>query len=116
MRHQPSIYVLTAHALNRMDGRRLSTEAVRFALTYGRSSWTRGAKIYAIGRKEVERWRGTGVNLAAFEGVHVVTAGDGAILSVYRTRDLRGLRQDKRPRFAAEFNRTKQPYRRTIRC
>jgi hypothetical protein len=93
-------YVLTEHALDRMDGRRLSSEAVRAVLTYGRSSWTRGARIYALGRKEVERWARRGVDLTPFEGVHVVTAADGAILSVYRNRDLRGLRQDKRPRFA----------------
>lgn len=94
------IFVLTEHALDRMDGRRLSTEAVRAVLTYGRSSWTRGARIYAVGRKEVERWARRGVDLTPFEGVHVVSAADGAILSVYRNRDLRDLRLDKRPGFA----------------
>jgi hypothetical protein len=39
--------------------------------------------------------------LPAFEGVHVLESVDGTIVTVYRNRDLRGLRRDKRPRFAA---------------
>lgn len=93
-------HALTLHALDQMNARRLSAEAVRLVLRYGRSSWTRGACIYAIGRKEVGRWRREGVDLAACEGIHIVTTADGAILTVYRNRDLRGLRTDKRPRFA----------------
>jgi hypothetical protein len=98
--NSPQRYLLTPHALDQMNARCLSVRAVRLALTYGRASWTRGARIYAIGRKEVEHWRVRGIDLAGLEGVHVVTAADGAVLTVYRNRDLRGLRPDKRPRFA----------------
>lgn len=61
-------------------------------------AWTRGARIYAIGRREVERYRAQGVDLDPFEGVQVVTKLDGAVLTVYRNRDLRGLRRDDHPR------------------
>lgn len=84
-----------------MDARSLSADALRSALKYGRTVWTRGGRIYAIGRKEVQYYRAHGINLSRFEGVHVVESADGTILTVYRNRDLRGLRSDKRPRYAA---------------
>jgi hypothetical protein len=97
----PPVHRISSHAQNQMDARSISTDALRSALKYGRMSWTRGARIYAIGRKEVQYYRAHGVDLARFEGVHVVESLDGAIITVYRNRDLRGLRPDKRPRFAA---------------
>jgi hypothetical protein len=77
---------------------RLTNEAIDSALTYGRAAWIRGARIYAIGRKAVNRQRAAGLDLDPFHGVHVVTSPDGAILTVYRNRDLRGLRRDGRRR------------------
>jgi hypothetical protein len=84
-----------------MDARSISGEALRSALKYGRTSWTRGARVYAIGRKEVQYYRAHGIDLARFEGIHVVESADGTVITVYRNRDLRGLRPDKRPRYAA---------------
>jgi hypothetical protein len=81
-----------------MHTRRLSAEAVTVAVACGRVAWTRGARIYAIGRREVERYRARGIDLRACEGVQVVTKPDGAILTVYRNRDRRGLRRDDHPR------------------
>ena len=102
----PSTYALTQHALSRMDARRLSSDAVRQVLKYGRSTWTRGAKVFAIGRKEVAHYRRHyGLDLSRYEGVHVVTTAEGAILTVYRNHDLRGLRQDKRPYFSTEYGK-----------
>lgn len=84
-----------------MDARSISVEALRSALKYGRRAWTRGARIYAIGRREVQYYRAHGLDLARFEGIHVVESVDGTIMTVYRNHDLRGLRPDKRPRFVA---------------
>lgn len=97
----PPTHRISLHAQDQMDARSISADALRSALKYGRTSWTRGARIYAIGRKEVQSYRTHGVDLARFEGVHVVESIDGTIITVYRNRDLRGLRPDKRPRFAA---------------
>ena len=91
-------YQLTQHALDQMQARQLPVDAIDTALTYGRTAWTRGARIFAIGRREVERCRGRGLELAHFEGVQVVTSPDGAIVTVYRNRDLRGLRKIRRRR------------------
>lgn len=89
---------LTQHALDQMQVRQLSADAVDAALAYSRTAWTRGAQIFAIGRREVERCRVEGLALAHWEGVQVVTAPDGAIVTVYRNRDLRGLRRHRRRR------------------
>ena len=97
----PSIHRLSAHAEDQMDARSISVEALRRAVQYGRTSWTRGARIYAIGRKEVQYYRAHGIDLARYEGIHVVESAEGTVITVYRNRDLRGLRPDKRPRYAA---------------
>jgi len=84
--------VLTRHARNRMAARRLAVAAIRAALEFGRVAYVRGARIHAIGRKEIDRYRRIGLDLAQFEGVQVVCGHDGAILTAYRNRDFRGLR------------------------
>lgn len=89
-------YSLTRHACERMSGRGLSPSAVRLALNYGRTAHIRGATIYAVGRKEVERFRQDGIELSLVEGVQVVCTDSGSILTVYRNRDLRGLRPRSR--------------------
>jgi hypothetical protein len=90
--------VLTNHAQQRMTARSLSHEAIFAAMTFGRSIHTRGADIQVIGRKEVQQYRQHGINLAPFEGVQLVCAPDGAVLTVYRNRDFRRLRPRSRLR------------------
>ena len=84
--------ILTPHAQKRMTGRRISETALSAVIDYGRVVYTRGAKIYVIGRKEVTTFLRKGVQLADFEGIHVVCSPDGAIMTTYRNRNLRGLR------------------------
>jgi hypothetical protein len=91
-----SEYSLTRHAWERMSGRGLSPAAVRLVLNYGRAAHIRGATIYVVGRKEVERYRLDGIELSAVEGVQVVCTDSGSILTVYRNRDLQGLRPRSR--------------------
>jgi len=83
---------LSAHARKRMTARGISAEAVGMVLDHGRRTHVRGAVIHVVGRKEIARARSRGLDLAPFEGIHVVCASDGAIVTVYRNRDLRGLR------------------------
>lgn len=87
---------LTDHARQRMNMRRISSSAIVAVLRYGRVAIVRGAVIYAIGRKEVERFAVEGIDLAPHEGVQVVCSHDGAILTAYRNRDFRGLRFTRR--------------------
>lgn len=83
---------MTAHAKVRMRQRSVPPDAVEAALTFGREVHTRGATIYAIGRREVREAAAVGEDLGAFEGVQVVCARDGAVITVYRNADFSGLR------------------------
>ena len=83
---------ITKHARMRMTARRISGTALSAVIEYGRVAYVRGAKIYVIGRKEVMTFLRKGIDLADFEGIHVVCSSDGAVMTAYRNRDLRGLR------------------------
>jgi len=83
---------LTRHATARMTHRGVPTEVVELVIGYGRTVYTRGAVIYAIGWKEIEGNRHEHVDLSGCEGIQVVCSTDGAILTVYRNHDFRGLR------------------------
>jgi hypothetical protein len=84
--------MLTKHAAERMCTRGLPRAAVSAAVRYGRVVHTRGADILVIGRREVEWYGRDGIDLSRYEGVQVVCSTEGAILTVYRNRDFRGLR------------------------
>lgn len=84
--------MMTKHASNRMETRGLTNDAVAAAITYGRIVHVRGADIYAIGRKEVDRLREDGLDLSRFEGVQVVVSPDGAVLTTYRNSDFSSLK------------------------
>ncbi|MBP8300417.1 MAG: DUF4258 domain-containing protein, partial [Planctomycetes bacterium] len=94
-----SIYeLLSVHGWQRMCSRGLSTDEVDAVLAYGRVARVRGAVIHAVGRKEVERARRVGVDLSRAEGLHVLCAPNGVIVTVYRNHDFRGLRPGRRGR------------------
>ncbi|MXY81321.1 MAG: DUF4258 domain-containing protein [Gemmatimonadetes bacterium] len=82
----------THHLCKRMAARGISETALSAVLKFGRMVYVRGAKIYVIGRKEVRAFLPKGIELADFEGIHVVCNLDGAIMTTYRNRDFRGLR------------------------
>ena len=83
---------LTEHARNRLTSRRIPTAAVEMTLLFGREKHVRGATLYAIGRREVEHFGETGVDLKSYEGVQVVCVEDHVVVTAYRNRDFRGLR------------------------
>ena len=87
---------LTKHARQRMDSRRIGEVAVAACVAYGRVCHTRGAIIYVVGRREVERWRHRGIDLRRHEGIHVVCTPERTVLTVYRNRRLRDLRPYRR--------------------
>lgn len=91
-------FSLTKHAYERMTTRSISRTAIEATLEFGRCVEIRGAQIFAIGRKEVEKYRRDGVDLREFEGTVVVTAS-GAVLTVYRNNDFRSLRTRHRRSF-----------------
>lgn len=89
---------LSLHAANRLEERRIPEEAVTAVVEYGRVAHVRGAVIYAVGRREVDRAASHGVDLAIYEGLQVVALTSGTVLTVYRNHDFRGLRSDGKER------------------
>ena len=99
---------LTKHAKVRMQQRGLSPEGISKVLRYGRVAYIRGARIYAIGRKEIDQLATHGVDLQLLDGAHVVCTHCGVVVTCYRNRSLRGLKPIKRRRrrcFKARTNR-----------
>jgi hypothetical protein len=82
----------TSHAKKQMQSRGISDAAIEAALDYGRVVFTRGATLYVIGRKEIEKEARRGVDLGGFNGIHVVCAKDGVVITTYRNRKLKGSR------------------------
>ena len=87
---------ITRHADSRMHARGISMQAVEAVISFGRSFELHEASIYVIRRKEIRRFKGEGVDLSEFEGIHVVCGEEGRVLTVYRDRNLRGLHQKLR--------------------
>jgi hypothetical protein len=87
--------IMTHHAAARMTHRGIRTEVIELVMDYGRMVFTRGAVVFAIGRKEIERYLKDGIDLSICDGVHIVCSIDGAVLTVYRNRSFRGLRSGR---------------------
>lgn len=88
----------TTHALDRMTRRRLAPDLVEAVIAFGREIHTRGATVYFIGRDEVEWGHRAGMDWRPLDGLCVICSREGAVLTVYRNRNLRGLKRCKRGR------------------
>jgi hypothetical protein len=84
--------MMTHHAADRMMHRGIRTEVIELVMDYGRMVFTRGAMVFAVGRKEIQKYLEEGIDLSICNGVHIVCSINGAVLTVYRNRSLRGLR------------------------
>jgi hypothetical protein len=91
-----SPHSLSEHALERMQQRGISHEAVFQTIAFGRISRGRGATIYAIGKKEVSEFAEDGIDLSDYEGVHVVMTRKGTVSTVYRNLSVPKLKPRKR--------------------
>lgn len=91
-------YVMSDHAISRMCERSLAPDDVEAVLTYGQPVYDRGALVFRLGRKQVDRFAPR-EQLDHLEGVHVVcTPDDGTVMTVYRNRDFRTPRKTRRSR------------------
>lgn len=90
----------TRHAAQRSRTRGIPTRAVTAAVAFGRHRAARGADIYIVGWREVRMQARYGLDLSRWQGVEVVCAHDGTVLTVYRNKLPRALR-DREIRRAA---------------
>lgn len=89
---------LTTHAALRMQQRGIGADGLQAALAYGRRIRAKGLTFCVLGRKEVQRQAERGVDLRDFEGLQVLLSHDGAVVTVYRNRDLHAIRATPRRR------------------
>jgi len=87
---------LSEHALERMQQRGISHQAVFQTIAFGRIGRGRGATIYAIGKKEIAEFAKDGIDLSDYEGVHVVMTRRGTVSTVYRNLSVPKLKPRKR--------------------
>ena len=92
---------LTRHAALRCQNRGIPAAAVEAALDYGQHRAERGADFYVIGWREIRYYRALGVDLARWEGVEVVCAHDGRVLTAYRNKNARAMRDRASSQLAA---------------
>ena len=88
---------LSQHAEERMDARSIGAEAIEGVIGCGRVVYVNKARIYFVGRREVRQHAKLGIDISAWEGIHVVTSLSGVVVTTYRNSDIRHLRP-RRPR------------------
>ena len=81
-------YLVSTHALEQLQARHLRLPDAIDVLRFGRRWFDTGAWHHAIGRREVIRHERAFPGIVRLEGLQVVAAPDGTILTAYRNRTL----------------------------
>ena len=81
-------YELSRHARWRMEERGIREGIIETVIRYGRCYFERGAEIYVVGSKEIRRHKKEGIDLSKLNGLHVVCAEDGTVMTAYRNNRL----------------------------
>jgi hypothetical protein len=83
---------LTLHAVDRCRSRGIPTEAIGTVIELGKHRAIRGADVYTLGWREVRFSAQHGIDLSRWEGIEVVCAHEGRVLTVYRNKHPRAFR------------------------
>jgi len=92
---------LSRHAAYRSRTRDIPLEAIEVVLDLGRHRATRGADVYTLGWREVRFHAERGLDLSRWEGIEVVCSHEGEVITVYRNKNPRALRDRSFRRRAA---------------
>jgi hypothetical protein len=84
---------MTRHALERIAARRIPFEAVEATIDWGRVWHHDGVLFFRLDRRTVRRASRSGEDVRRHEGVHVVCATGGEVLTLYRNREGRRVRR-----------------------
>lgn len=90
--HLIAQHPVTHHAEVRMQQRGIPEHLVETVLHFGRTVHARGLSFRVVGHKEVARYAREGIDLTDAEGIHVLLAKDGSVVTTYRNHDLRAIR------------------------
>ena len=77
---------LSRHARARCRERGIPQDAVDIAQRWGNLRMKRGASIWTVGWREIEKAADEGVDLSRFNGLQVVEGFDGKVITVYRAK------------------------------
>lgn len=81
-------FILSTHALKRMSSRGFTHDRIRLVIDFGRQIHTRGAEIFALGKKEVLRACKSGFDLSKWEGSQIVcSTQEPIILTMYNNKN-----------------------------
>ncbi|HZU96186.1 MAG TPA: hypothetical protein VFF73_05710 [Planctomycetota bacterium] len=83
---------MTVHAIDRSRNRGIPIDAIETVITFAKHRAIRGADVYTLGWREVRYHAERGLDLSRWEGIEVVCAHDGRILTVYRNKNPWALR------------------------
>jgi hypothetical protein len=96
---------LTLHAADRSRSRGIPIDAIEAVIDLGKHRAVRGADVYTLGWREVRRCARRGIDLAGWEGIEVVCAHDGQVLTTYRNKNPWAFRDRAARRPAARRSR-----------
>lgn len=92
---------ISRHATQRATQRHIPMDAIETAMEFGLHRSIRGADVFTIGWREVRFYANRGLDLSRWEGVEVVCAHSGQVLTVYRNKNSRAMRDRANRRIAA---------------
>lgn len=82
---QATAFMLTDHASLRMSQRGIRRDQLAAVLRFGRCRHARGGRFFFVGRKEVRRYAGQGLDLRPLENLQVLMAPrSDSVITVYR--------------------------------
>ena len=83
---------LSVHAQQRRSQRGFHNHHIAHLLRYGRKQYQNNAIYYSIGNKEIIKHAKHCMALKEMNGMHLVTALNGAVITLFRNRDFRLLK------------------------
>ena len=78
--------LMSVHASQRMEQRRISPDDIATVIRYGRVLYANGAVFFIVGRHEIERFCDI-AEIKNLDGVHVVCNHLGVVITAYRNRN-----------------------------
>jgi hypothetical protein len=78
---------LTSHAAQRASQRGMKTKHIANLLKFGRKNYQNGAIYYSIGKKEISKYKNVCPGLKEMNGMHLVTAVNGCVITLFRNKD-----------------------------
>jgi len=78
---------LSIHAYKRRTQRGIKHQHIAHLLRFGRRQYQNHAIYYSIGRKEIHKYANLCPALKEMNGMHLVTALNGTVLTLFRNRN-----------------------------